>query len=292
MEHERATSEAGSDPLWDAFVDPPDEARPRAWWHWMDGNVDPEGVVRDLRWLHSVGVRGVQLFDGSMGGPLVVPAPVRPGTEAWDEAVDTAVRTASELGMELAVATSSGWSAAGGPWVEPADAMKKVVWSERVITGGGPVEVALPPLPAVAGLYQDRPRWGAAEDGRSFAVDWRVLAFPVDPAHEVLVPFRVHASAPISNSSCLTDGSFGRALALPRNPDGWSTASVEQSVGSARSRQHQAEPPRRDGGEGHGERGRGGGRQLRDIPVVEPVVARLQHAGRRPPARRVAVARR
>ena len=44
--------------LWNAFVDPPDEARPRAWWHWMDGNIDPAGIVRDLAWLHSVGVRG------------------------------------------------------------------------------------------------------------------------------------------------------------------------------------------------------------------------------------------
>ena len=33
------------------------------------------------------------------------------------EAIDTAVRTADALGLELAVATSSGWSAAGGPWV-------------------------------------------------------------------------------------------------------------------------------------------------------------------------------
>ena len=103
-----AGSEAEADPVWLAFVDPPDAARPRAWWHWMDGNVDPEGIERDLRWLHDVGVRGVQVFDGGMGGPLLVPAAVRPGSEAWDEAVDTAVRTASELGMELAVATSSG----------------------------------------------------------------------------------------------------------------------------------------------------------------------------------------
>ncbi len=194
-EHQSSPREAGpdaeTDPVWRAFIDPPDEARPRAWWHWMDGNVDPAGIVRDLRWLHDVGVRGVQVFDGGMGGPLVVPAPVRPGSEAWDEAVDTAKRTASELGMELAVATSSGWSAAGGPWVEPADAMKKVVWSESVVSGGGIVEVELPPLPAVPGLYQDCPRWGVARDGVGWATDWRVLAFPADPlALDVADPAR------------------------------------------------------------------------------------------------------
>src|SRR6478609_2269812 len=86
--------------LWRDFVDPPDEARPRVWWHWMDGNIDPAGIVRDLTWLHDVGVRGVQLFDGGMGVPLVVPEPVRPGTPAWADAIDTAVRTADALDLE------------------------------------------------------------------------------------------------------------------------------------------------------------------------------------------------
>jgi len=44
--------------VWAGFTDPPDEARPRAWWHWMDGNVDPEGIRLDLEWLHGAGVRG------------------------------------------------------------------------------------------------------------------------------------------------------------------------------------------------------------------------------------------
>ena len=68
MDHEK---------LWAGFCTPPDEARPRAWWHWMDGNVDPEGIRLDLEWLHRVGVRGVQMFDGGMGTPLVVPEQVR-----------------------------------------------------------------------------------------------------------------------------------------------------------------------------------------------------------------------
>ena len=75
------------DELWRGFCDPPDDARPRAWWHWMDGNVDPEGIGCDLEWLHGVGVRGVQLFYGGMGTPLVVPEPVRHGSPEWQEAV-------------------------------------------------------------------------------------------------------------------------------------------------------------------------------------------------------------
>lgn len=228
-EHRPPTPAPGPDPLWDAFVDPPDEARPRAWWHWMDGNVDPVGIERDLRWLHASGLRGAQVFDGGMGGPLVVPSPVRPGTPEWERAVDVAVETAASLGMELAVATSSGWSASGGPWVAPVDAMKKVVWSACEVTGGDPIEVGLPPLPDVPGAYQDCPRWGAdgTADG-GFAVDWRVLAFPADAARATLAPAAVHASSALDDVACLTDDAFGPALALPRDPDRRSSAWIEQ----------------------------------------------------------------
>ncbi|HKP07874.1 MAG TPA: glycosyl hydrolase [Microbacterium sp.] len=212
--------------LWQNFVDPPDEARPRAWWHWMDGNIDPAGIVRDLTWLHDVGVRGVQLFDGGMGVPLVVPEPVRPGTDAWHEAIGTTSRTASALGLELAVATSSGWSASGGPWVRPGDAMKKLVWSECVIDGGERRVVELPPLPAVAGTFQDSPRPGA-DSHEPWAVDWRVVALPAAPAQETLRPDRVHGSAPVADVDRLVDGSFDGAIALPRDPDAWSSAWLE-----------------------------------------------------------------
>ncbi|MGC5171920.1 glycosyl hydrolase [Microbacterium sp. DT81.1] len=214
--------------LWRTFVEPPDSARPRVWWHWMDGNVDVDGIRRDLRWLHAVGVRGVQLFDGGMGVPLVVPHAVRPGSDAWAEAVSVATRTAEELGLEFAVATSAGWSAAGAPWVEPADAMKKVVWSEQLVDGGGPLAIPLPPLPATAGLYQDCPRWGTDAGALSFSSDWRVLAFAADDDHETLRPDSFAAAGEVEDWSPLCDGSFASSIELPRDPDGWSATWVEQ----------------------------------------------------------------
>lgn len=221
-------NESGSaESLWSDFVDPPDDARPRAWWHWMDGNIDPDGIRRDLTWLQEAGVRGVQLFDGGMGVPLVVPRPVRPGSVEWTEAIDTAVDTAAELGLELAVATSSGWSAAGGPWVAPEDAMKKVVWSETVLDGGGRVETHLAPLPSVAGLYQDSPREGGSPSP-AFAVDAAVLAIPHTTDADPLRPAEVATSAPLTTWEPIVDGAFGTAVALPRDPDDWSTAWIEQ----------------------------------------------------------------
>jgi alpha-L-rhamnosidase len=94
------------EPVWAGFVNPPDEARPRAWWHWMDGNVDPEGIRLDLEWLHDVGIRGVQLFDGGMGTPLVVPEKLAFGSAEWQEALHLAKRTARRLGRHPPVSVA------------------------------------------------------------------------------------------------------------------------------------------------------------------------------------------
>ncbi|HEU4347654.1 MAG TPA: glycosyl hydrolase [Actinoplanes sp.] len=214
--------------LWQGFTNPPDDARPRVWWHWMDGNVDPDGIRLDLEWLHRVGVRGVQMFDGGMGTPQVVPELVRSGSAEWREAVRVAATTARRLGLEFTVATSAGWSAAGGPWIEPADAMKKIVWSETPVTGGGPVEQPLAPLPDVAGPYQDCPRWGADPGANRYVVDWITVAVPAGQVPTALVPAAVHGSAPLGVWAGLVDGSFAGAVSLPRDPDGPSSAWLEQ----------------------------------------------------------------
>ena len=214
--------------VWAGFTDPPDEARPRAWWHWMDGNVDPEGIRLDLEWLHAVGVRGVQLFDGGMGTPLVVPEKVGFGSAQWQAALKAAKATARRLGLEFAVATSPGWSAAGGPWVKPADAMKKVVWSETLVTGGGLAEVALAPLPDVAGPYQDLPRWGTDPSTGRYRQDWITIAVPATPAQQPLRPATVTASSLVDQPGHLTDGRYAHPVILPRDPDRPSSAWVEQ----------------------------------------------------------------
>ncbi|WZH38347.1 MAG: glycosyl hydrolase [Microbacterium enclense] len=214
-----------SDDLWNLFVDPPDEARPRAWWHWMDGNADAEGAVADLEWLHHVGVRGVHMFDGGMGMPSVVGPPRHPGSPEWDDAIEAATVTAERLGMEIAIATSAGWSASGGPWVEPADAMKKIVWSETIVEGG-PVDIALPPLPDTAGGFQDAPRPGG-DGGPRWSTDWRVVAFPAARGHAPLVPAAYRLAGTEIDGAVLTDGAFGPGIRLPRDPDAWSEASLE-----------------------------------------------------------------
>jgi hypothetical protein len=54
------------------FARPPDTAKPRAWWHWMNGNVTKEGITADLEWMKRVGIAGFQMFDGDLGTPQLV----------------------------------------------------------------------------------------------------------------------------------------------------------------------------------------------------------------------------
>src|SRR5687768_9520533 len=55
-----------TDPLVAGFANPPEAAKPRVWWHWMDGNVSEHGIRKDLAWLRKIGVGGVHNFDASL----------------------------------------------------------------------------------------------------------------------------------------------------------------------------------------------------------------------------------
>ena len=39
------------DTLRSDFAAPPATARPRVWWHWMNGNVTKDGIAKDIAWM-------------------------------------------------------------------------------------------------------------------------------------------------------------------------------------------------------------------------------------------------
>ena len=55
------------DQLLNGFRDPPQSARPRVWWHWLNGNVSKEGITLDLEWMKRVGIGGAESFQGFLG---------------------------------------------------------------------------------------------------------------------------------------------------------------------------------------------------------------------------------
>ena len=49
-------AQPAQDQLKAGFQHPPTSARPRVWWHWMNGNIAKEGIKLDLEWMHRVGI--------------------------------------------------------------------------------------------------------------------------------------------------------------------------------------------------------------------------------------------
>lgn len=177
-----------ADDLADGFQNPPQSARPRVWWHWMNGNVTKDGIDKDLDWMARMGIGGVQNFDASLMTPQIVKDRLIYMTDGWKDAFRHAVQTAEAKGLEFAIAASPGWSETGGPWVKPEDAMKKLVWSETDLRGGQRMKGALSAPPSVTGPFQSAkfsdPLAAGADTGAlpSFYADARILAYPVSAA--------------------------------------------------------------------------------------------------------------
>jgi hypothetical protein len=223
---------APTDALQRGFLDPPNEARPRVWWHWMNGNISTEGIKLDLEWMHRVGVGGVTIFEGAINTPQVVPHRLIYMTPDWKQAFNTAVTTARSMNMEVAIASSPGWSETGGPWVPASQGMKKMVWSVTAFPGGKAFTFKLPHPPQVDGTFQNFQVSGRrAPDGTvttppEFYTDVAVIAYKIpdgDHTQAVLIP-RVTASSgtpDMITTAALSDGDVNTvALDLPASAPG------------------------------------------------------------------------
>ncbi|MGO9323961.1 MAG: glycosyl hydrolase [Terracidiphilus sp.] len=212
------------DPLLGGFLNPPNGARPRVWWHWMNGNISNQGIELDLEWMHRIGLGGVTIFEGSINTPQVVPHRLIYMTPEWKGAFKTAVTTARGMGMEVAIASSPGWSETGGPWVPAAQGMKKMVWSATRIEGGRPFNGKLPHPPEVDGTFQNFEVSGRrAADGTivtppQFYADSAVIAYRIPSGDEPQAELNPHvtSSGGTVNVAALSDGDVNTlALDLP-----------------------------------------------------------------------------
>jgi hypothetical protein len=174
-----ALSAPAGDDLAAGFTAPPNSAKPRVWWHWMSGNVSADGARLDLDWMRRIGVGGVHAFSGGkLPEPIIVDRPIPFMSPEWRAIFRQAVTQARAADMEVGIAGSPGWSETGAPWVPPADAMKKYVWSETTIDGGGSASIALPAPPRTSGGFQ------GAKTGKSAVEaygDASVFAYPTPP---------------------------------------------------------------------------------------------------------------
>ena len=224
------------------FANPPKEAHPYVWWHWMNGNISNEGIRKDLEWMDRIGIAGFHQFDAGgamMAGlpPVVEPRPYL--SEGWKESFAYAMALADSLGMEVGIASAPGWSSTGGPWVQPADAMKKLTWRTLEVEGNGSSQTLPLPEPyktigrfqnVSAGMYapvfERMPQWYA---------DVAVVAVRMPEAEKSLQELGATVTSSGGNFTVeqLSNGDINDGNELAINPSGshsWIQYSFPEAV--------------------------------------------------------------
>ncbi len=193
------------------FKKPPMVYHPETWFHFIGGNVALPGITADLEAIAAAGFSGVQLFHGQFGGPWPGVQPQIPClSESWDAAVKHTAEECKRLNLRFTMQNCPGWAMSGGPWIEPSQAMRHLVWSRTDLDSDGhePVRIGLPkPQPS-------------GEDWRDYR-EIAVLGFPTphNDTNRPLVPESIRSNREeFPWTKCLAGNAEGK-LNLPPASD-------------------------------------------------------------------------
>lgn len=167
------------------FLSPPKVYYPETWFHYIGGNVATKGITTDLEAIAGAGFSGIQLFHGQFGGSWPgVDQQIACLSPLWDDAVRHTAEESRRLGLRFTMQNCPGWAMSGGPWIEPSNAMRHLVWSRTDVSGGSKL--------SNKELAQPQP---SIEPWRDYQ-DITVLAFPtpLDDTGEPLKPQSVKSS--------------------------------------------------------------------------------------------------
>ncbi len=216
--------------LQENFQNPPQSARTQVWWHWMNGNITKDGIKKDLEWMKRIGLGGFHHFDAALGTPTIVDQRLIYMHDDWKDAFAYATQKADSLGLEMTVASAPGWSATGGPWVEPKDGMKKLVWKESLVKGGAEVKLTLPAPFTTTGAFQNAAPEGRGEaNTQEYYEDIAVIALKLTDEDKTLEELgaKVTASGTTANLADLADGDLLNGPTLPLGGQGYSWIQYE-----------------------------------------------------------------
>lgn len=140
----------------EVFKSPPKEAKVHTWWHWISGNINKEGITKDLESMHRQGITQATILNvgGFVSAKLDIPN-VKFASPEWYEMFRFSLEEAERLGMTIGLHNCDGWSTSGGPWVTPEQSMKEFTWTKTEVQGGGAVKVQLPEPPKREGYYEE-----------------------------------------------------------------------------------------------------------------------------------------
>src|SRR5512137_1101229 len=139
-------SAATAGTLEEDFQNPPMNARPYVWWHWMGPNFSKQGITKDLEAMKASGIGGATIFNISSS---VMESHAPTENNPWPdqtyrspkywEAIRHAAAEADRLGLEIGLHNTVGYSTTGGSWIDESRSMQRLVWSSVSVAGGAPV---------------------------------------------------------------------------------------------------------------------------------------------------------
>jgi hypothetical protein len=136
------------DTLSETFRNPPQDARPQVWWHWMYGNITEEGITKDLELMKKLGISGVTQFHNAWtdkGSPRATPrGPVVFMSPEYQDLVQYAIEECDRLGLTMGLQICDGFSQTGGPWITPEMGMRKIQYEVIPARGGKMLSTRLP----------------------------------------------------------------------------------------------------------------------------------------------------
>lgn len=131
------------------FANPPLEARPTAWWDWLNGNADLQTITSDLEEAKAKGMNGLEIWDTQAASNPNNMVPAGPAflSEESVRAIRHALKEGKRLGLNMGMIACCGYNA-GGAWVTPDGASKHLYISSKDVQG--PLQVDGPlPFPSV-----------------------------------------------------------------------------------------------------------------------------------------------
>ncbi|GHT40643.1 DNA-binding protein [Bacteroidia bacterium] len=195
-----------------AFQTPPKVYHPETYFHFIAGNVTRPGITKDLEALANAGFSGIQAFHGS-GSPWPGIEPqIECLSDSWEDAMKFMGEECRRLGLRFTMQNCPGWAMAGGPWIEPSNAMRHLAWSRTDVEIKNADEAQDIALPV--------PQSGT-EEWRDYQ-DIAVLAFPtpLDDSTQPLLPQKVKSNSKYPWEALLTGTHNGEYIIIDAAPEG------------------------------------------------------------------------
>ncbi len=133
---------------WDkeTFKNPDKIFYPETWFHFINGNVDRQGVTADLEAIADAGITGISFFHGNRGNTADWPGTkehIECLSPKWESLLTHTASEAKRLGLRFTMQTCPGWAMSGGPWIKPEQSMRHLAYTRLDVRGATTTNIKL-----------------------------------------------------------------------------------------------------------------------------------------------------